>query len=176
MALGDDYSPLSPLFDGTPPALKRRKRRTRRLLAAAAAIALVPTLSGTFASAITISSGDIEFGQGSAAASACDPAISIAINSDYSGSLEYFRIGSLTLSDLNTNEADLSTHLGCYGRTLTLRAFEGETEVDLNGGGELGKGLTYLVVGEQGTAETRDVTVAGDVDSSLVTRLTVETN
>jgi hypothetical protein len=175
MALGDDYSPLSPLFDGTPPLVKRRKRRTRRLLAAAAAIALVPTLGGTFASAITISSGDIEFGQGSAAASACDPAISIAINSDYSGSLGYFRIGSLTLSDLNTSDTDPSTHLGCYGRTLTLRAFEGETEVDLNGG-EDGTGLTYLVDGDKGTAETRDVTVAGDVDSSLVTRLTVETN
>jgi hypothetical protein len=175
MALGDESSPLSPLFDGKPVATRQRTRRTRRLLAAAVAVALVPTLSGTFASAITLSSRDIEFGQGSATAAACDPAISIAVNSEYSSSLTYFRIGSLTLSDLNTNDADPVTNLGCFGRTLTIRAFVNTSEVDLNGNAS-GTSLTYVVDGTRGQTETRDITVPGDVDSSTITNLTVETS
>jgi hypothetical protein len=175
MALGDDSSPLSPLFDGTPPAVKRRKRRARTLVAALAAAALIPTMSGAFASPITISSGDIEFGQGSAAASTCDPAITISIDSEYSPAPDnFFRIATLTLSHLNASEPD-AQGLGCYGKDLIINAYEGTTKLDLNGSDE-GDAITYTVGSPAADDQTRTLDVHGSVDASLVTRLTVETS
>lgn len=179
MAFGDDYTPLSPLFDGEAPVVARRNRRTRKVMFAAAAVVTIPFMGGTFASAITVSSGDIEFGQGSAAASACDPLISIGINSDYSQVAGYFDVTSLTLSDLDTTDNTDVSGLGCMGKTLTLRAFDASgQEFDLNGSAP-GLALTYLVGSDPNvpvavsSAATLDV--PGDVDSALVTKVTVET-
>ena len=180
MALGDDATPLSGLFGGDPNPRARRGRIVRKVVAAATAVVVIPLVGGTFAGAITLSSGDIEFGQGSAAANACDPLISIGINSDYSQGLSYFDVSSLTLSDLDTTDSTDVSGLGCMGKTLTLRGFDSAgTELDLNGE-TAGLSLVYLVGSDAGvavsTASVATLDVPGDVDSALVAKVTVETS
>ncbi|MEN9751894.1 MAG: hypothetical protein RLZZ600_941 [Actinomycetota bacterium] len=179
MAFGDDATPLSALFDETVPVAAKRSRRTRKVIVAAAAVVTLPFVGGTFASAITVSSGDVEFGQGSAAANACDPVVSIGINSDYSTALSYFDVVSLTLSDLDATDGTDVSGLGCMGKTLTIRAFDASgQEFDLNGA-EAGQALSYLVGSDANVpvdvASVAAIDIPGDVDSALVTRVTVET-
>jgi hypothetical protein len=179
VAFGDDYTPLSRLLSGDAEVSVRRHRRTRKVIFAAAAVVSISFIGGTFASAITVSSGDIEFGQGSAAASACDPLVSIGINSDYSQVAGYFDVTSLSLSDLDTTDNTDVSGLGCMGKTLTIRAFNASgQEFDLNGSAD-GFAITYLVGSDPNVpvavSSTATLGVPGDVDSAQVAKVTVET-
>lgn len=153
----------------TPEAVvqKKRTKRTEKIAVAALVALLIGSTNATFASPISLGSGDIEFGQGSQDATACDDTINVEVNMAWSSPDSYFKVSNLTLSGLNTQ--------ACLNKTLTIRAFNGSTELDLNGAGATGNALTYTVSANTGTNVTQQLSVAGNINSATVTKVSIET-
>jgi hypothetical protein len=90
-------------------------------------LAFVPVLMSTFAASVTVGNGNLEFGQGTQQAVACDQKIYIALGEEWHGaptpedsSAGYFRVRTVTVSNV-----DLAN---CAGKKLRVRLINGESK------------------------------------------------
>ena len=165
-----DTLPLQNYFAGTETLVSspnpRSKRTRRRILAALLAVCFIPAVNSALAASITVNPADIEFGQGSSAVASCDNSVNIAVNSSFSSANSFFAVSTIVLSNLDTS--------ACLGKTVTVRAFDGTTELDLSGGAS--PPLVFTIGQDQGTAASRTLTVSGTVNAADVSKVTVETS
>jgi hypothetical protein len=165
-----DTLPLEYYFAGTETLVSPQKRGTkrtrRRILAALLAVSFIPAVNSAMAADIALSPSDIEFGQGSSAVASCDNSVNIAVNSSFNSANNYFGVSNLVLSAFDTH--------ACLGKTVTVRAFNGTTELNLTGGSD--PFLRFTVSQDQGSSATRTLTVNGSVNAADVSKVTVETS
>ena len=99
-------------------------RYKSKIIFGTAIIALVPMLLSTFAASVTVGNGNLEFGQGSQQAVACDENVFVAMGEEWHGaptpqdsSAGYFRVRTVTVSNLNVES--------CAGKRLRVRLVDG---------------------------------------------------
>jgi len=106
-------------------------RYKSKIIFGTAIIALVPMLLSTFAASVTVGNGNLEFGQGSQQAVACDENVFVAMGEEWHGaptpqdsSAGYFRVRTVTVSNLNVES--------CAGKRLRVRLVDGtSTELQI---------------------------------------------
>lgn len=101
-------------------------RHKSKIIFGSALLALVPLMVSTFAASVTVGSGNLEFGQGSQQATACDANVFVAIGEEWHGaasptdsSAGYFRVRTVTVSNLDTES--------CAGKKLRMRLVDGSS-------------------------------------------------
>lgn len=101
-------------------------RHKSKIIFGTALIALVPLMLSTFAASVTVGSGNLEFGQGSQQATACDSNVFVAMGEEWHGaptpsdsSAGYFRVRTVTVSNLDTES--------CAGKRLRVRLVDGSS-------------------------------------------------
>lgn len=99
-------------------------RYKSRIVAGTAVIAFVPFLLSTFAASVTVGTGNLEFGQGSQQAIACDDTVYVALGEEWhanpsaeDSSAGFFRVRTATVSNLNL--------AACANKKLRLRLIDG---------------------------------------------------
>ena len=102
-----------------------RSRKKKQIGAGIASLLAVTYFGSTFAVNVSLGTGDLEFGQGTRAAVACDTdGITTAINETWNNTLEQFDVSTVVLSDVNTsacaNKIFRVTLLGNTGTELQL--------------------------------------------------------
>jgi hypothetical protein len=112
--------PVNSGFGGT------RKYKSK-IIFGVSILAFVPVLMSTFAASVTVGNGNLEFGQGTQQAVACDQKIYIALGEEWHGaptpedsSAGYFRVRTVTVSNV-----DLTN---CAGKKLRVRLINGESK------------------------------------------------
>jgi len=106
-------------------------RYKSKIIFGTAIIALIPMLLSTFAASVTVGNGNLEFGQGSQQAVACDENVFVAMGEEWHGaptpqdsSAGYFRVRTVTVSNLNVES--------CAGKRLRVRLVDGtSTELQI---------------------------------------------
>jgi hypothetical protein len=83
-------------------------RHRNKILVGIATAAVVPFLLSTFAASVTVGSGQLDFGQGSQQAIACDSQVYVALNQEWhsaptatDATAGFFRVRSVTISNLD---------------------------------------------------------------------------
>jgi hypothetical protein len=110
--------------DSSGPAPKKKFK----VLLGVGLLAAVMGMGSTLAASITLSSGSpVEFGQGVAATTACDTALTVTPYSTYVNSATTadadFLFSQVTISNLDTRTTNTQTGAGCGGRFLVLKAY-----------------------------------------------------
>jgi len=138
--------------------------RTKKIIAGLLIATIGPLIATTLAASVTIGNGgNLEFGQGSQSAVACDSAITSAITETWYQTSTIFRVATIVLTDLNTT--------ACTGKNLKISL--------------LGTSGTALTVGTSATSITVALTdvlgnqangvLAGNAASLLLTTSTTNT-
>lgn len=163
-----DASPLSEFLSPLEGQQSKRMSKTTQKLIVAAVVALfVPSLNATFASDISLGSDEIEFGQGSNTASACDSTINVEVNSAWSDDDEFFEVTDLTLTGIDTE--------ACLSKTITVSAYDASnSKIDLNSGSS--GSLSYVVTSNIGPNGTGELIPTNAINSESIAKLIVETN
>lgn len=114
----------SPLSGSVKTRRSGDSKNKKKILLGVAAVSIIPFILSTFAASVTIGSGNLEFGQGSQQAIACDQNVFIALGEEWhanpssdDSSNGFFRVRTATISNLN-----LET---CAGKKLRLRMIDG---------------------------------------------------
>lgn len=101
-------------------------RHKSKIIFGTAVIALVPMLLSTFAASVTVGNGNLEFGQGSQQAVACDQNVYVALGEEWHGaptdvdlSAGFFRVRTVTVSNLDIES--------CAGKRLRVRLVDGSS-------------------------------------------------
>jgi hypothetical protein len=110
-----------------------RKKKSLGLILGVAIVAGVTTLGSTLAATVAIGTTPITFGQGVVQAVACDSSITVTpttsfVNASGAGS---FRLNTITVSDLDNAATNTSTGVGCGGKTLVLKVYDGTNSTPL---------------------------------------------
>lgn len=102
-------------------------RHKSRILFGTALLAFVPFVVSTFAASVTVGTGNLEFGQGSQQAVACDDNVFVALGEEWHGaptpedsSAGYFRVRSVTVSNFNLER--------CVDKKLRIRMIDGTSQ------------------------------------------------
>lgn len=96
-------------------------------------LAGVMGLGSTLAASVTLNSGTtVEFGQGMAATTACDSAITITpsstfVNDSTSATTGDFQLRSISITNLDSTAVNTSDGTGCGTRVLILKAYTNST-------------------------------------------------
>lgn len=140
-------------------------RHKSKIIFGTALIALVPMMLSTFAASVTVGSGNLEFGQGSQQAIACDENVFVAMGEEWHGaptpedsSAGYFRVRTITVSNL-----DVAT---CAGKRLRVRLVDG-TSNELQIGSVAG--ATVFQVAIPGAAPDSNITDSTSLGLSYLT-------
>ena len=165
-------TPLSAYLDMSPEPTKAGKfpKNSRKIWVGALLLAFLPSLSTTFASSVTINNNSaIEFGQGSQATTVCDSSITVAIGTEWSQPDGFFKVSSLTLSDLDTTVGH------CAGKTLMVSALDSNgNPLDLNGQ-SAGNSLLINEFSSVSSTDTEVIQILGTINSVDIARVTIET-
>lgn len=165
-----DTLPLTAYFSGTEslliPRQPAKKRTRRRILVALLAVCFIPAVNSAMAADIALSPADIEFGQGSSTVASCDNSVQITVNSAFDSESNFFAVSSLGLSSFDST--------ACFGKTVTVRAFNGVSELNLSGTSD--PFLRFTVTEDEGSSATRTLTVDGSVNAADITKVSVETS
>jgi uncharacterized metal-binding protein len=149
-------SPLSGAFAGSSEPAKKNKKNGALLLISG--IALATSIGGVFAAnTITINSNAaIEFGQGTAAVSSCEAALTASITQVWDNANTKFEVGNVVVDGIAAT---------CNLKTLEVKLLKTD-----------GTALaTYSIVGNgTDTDDTEDLS-ASNIDASEVARITVTT-
>ena len=94
---------------------KKKNNKLLKILLGVSALILVPAIGTTLAANISISSGTVQFGQGTATAAACDSTITVTPNATFIETDNAFKLGSVTVSNLNP--------VACASKTLRFRFY-----------------------------------------------------
>jgi len=161
--------------------------RTKKIIAGLLIATIGPLVATTLAASVTIGSGNLEFGQGSQAAVACDSAITSALTETWYQSSTIFRVATISLTGLDT--------AACTGKNLKISLL-GSSGTALTVGSSAATSITVAVTnvaGAQsggtlagntaslsttGTDNTLTVTLnaAINLDASTVYRVALETS
>jgi hypothetical protein len=140
-------------------------RNKKKIIIGVAAVSVIPFLLSTFAARVTIGTGNLEFGQGSQQAIACDQNVFIALGEEWhanpssdDSSNGFFRVRTATISNLNLDT--------CGGRKLRLRMIDGNSAELVIGNTPDAKVLQVVL---PATAPTSNIT---DSQSLALTYLT----
>jgi hypothetical protein len=151
MMANDLNSPLSGRVTSNFGGVGRHKSK---IIFGTAVIALVPMLLSTFAASVTVGNGNLEFGQGSQQAVACDENVFVALGEEWHGaptpqdsSAGYFRVRTVTVSNLDVES--------CAGKRLRVRLVDG-TSAELQIGSV--PGATVFQVAIPDSAPTSNIT------------------
>ena len=117
--------------------------RTKKIIAGLLIATIGPLIATTLAASVTIGTGNLEFGQGSQAAVACDEIITTAITESWSSGSTVFKVDTIVLTLLDST--------ACTGKNLKLSL--------------LGTSGTALIVG---TGSETSITVA--LNNALTTQ------
>jgi hypothetical protein len=149
-------SPLSGAFAGSSEPAKKNKKNGALLLISG--IALATSIGGVFAAnTITINSGNaIEFGQGTAAVSSCEAALTTSMTQVWDNANTKFEVGNVVVGGIAAT---------CDEKTLEVKLLKTD-----------GTALaTYDIVGDGlATTDTEDLS-GSNIDASEVARITVTT-
>lgn len=98
------------------PVVKKKSKRNLKIALGLAAVILVPTIGSTLAGSITVSSGSVEFGQGSVQTAACDSTLTVTPTSTFTNATGAgtFKVGTVVISGI----AD-----ACSGKTFKIKAY-----------------------------------------------------
>ncbi|MCX8530205.1 MAG: hypothetical protein ORN27_09095 [Rhodoluna sp.] len=160
-----------------------KSKRSKFLLIGSGAV-LVASIGAVFAAnTITINSGTIEFGAGVANTTACDAAITTALNQSYSSANSKFELSSIVLSGI----AD-----SCNGKTIKVVVVGPAGSCGVDGATTIATptlttNAATLTAGDDGftlgasaitTGQTATITlpVAAGCDSSTVTKIALATS
>jgi hypothetical protein len=113
-----------------------RSRKKKQIGAGLATLLAVTYFGSTFAVNVSLGTGNLEFGQGTRAAVACDTdGITTAINEIWNNTLTQFDVSTVVLSGVNTsacaNKIFRVTLLGNTGTALQLGILDAHTFVDV---------------------------------------------
>ena len=109
---------------------KKKKNKTLKVLLGIAALVAVPVIGTTLAASITVNTGgNVDFGQGAAAAAACDSDLTISATSAYTSSA--FKVKTITVSGIDLEIS--SSASSCRGKTLIVSADVSGSESALSG-------------------------------------------
>ena len=140
-------------------------RHKSKIIFGTALIALVPMMLSTFAASVTVGSGNLEFGQGSQQAIACDENVFVAMGEEWHGaptpqdsSSGYFRVRTITVSNLDV--------ASCAGKRLRVRLVDG-TSNELQIGSVAG--ATVFQVAIPGAAPDSNITDSTSLGLSYLT-------
>jgi hypothetical protein len=93
---------------------KKKWNKSPKLIIGLAVLIAIPIIGTTFAGTITVTPSTVTFGQGQAAAMACDPSVVITPNANYSGGHWY--LTNVIISGLDTS--------ACAGKNVTVAAYD----------------------------------------------------
>jgi hypothetical protein len=117
---------MSPLNIHPEEDLSRSKKKNNKLLKillGISALIVVPAIGTTLAANITIgTNGTVQFGQGTATAAACDDSITVVPNATFIEADNAFKLGSVTISNLNAT--------ACASKTLRFRFYPTTASTD----------------------------------------------
>jgi hypothetical protein len=151
-----------------------RSRKKKQIGAGIASLLAVTYFGSTFAVNVSLGTGDLEFGQGTRAAVACDTdGITTAINETWNNGEEQFDVSTVVLSDIDTsacaNKIFRVTLLGNTGTALQLGNLSGQTFADIvvsNSNGALAvtsaSADSGLTASKSGTTPSGIITLALD--------------
>jgi hypothetical protein len=155
----------------------RKNRRNKQIGAGITALLAVTYFGSTLAASVSLGTGDLEFGQGSRAAVACDTnGITTAINEIWNSAVTptpQFDVATVVLSDVNTsacaNKVFKVTLLGSNGSELQLGNENAHTYASItvsNSDGPLtvasAAGTPGLTASKSGTSPAGVITLALD--------------
>jgi hypothetical protein len=109
---------MSPLNIHPEEYLSKNKKKNNKLLKiflGVSALIVVPVIGTTLAANISINSGTVQFGQGTATAAACDSTITVTPNASFVEADNAFKLGTVTISTLNP--------VACASKTLRFRFY-----------------------------------------------------
>lgn len=117
----------SPLDTSLSSGFGKTGNRKSKVFIAAGLIAAIPLLVSTFAASVTVGTGNLEFGQGSQQATACDTNIFVSIGEEWHSNPNpqdpsdgFFRVRAVTISNLDL--------VACAGKKLRVRLISGESK------------------------------------------------
>jgi hypothetical protein len=143
---------MSPLNIHPEEDLSRSKKKNNKLLKillGISALIVVPAIGTTLAANITIgTNGTVQFGQGTATAAACDDSITVVPNASFNDTNTSFKLGSVTISTLDT--------IACNSKTLRFRFYDttgNATPLTVSSGGASGTDAIVVTItnGSAGT-------------------------
>jgi hypothetical protein len=106
-----------------------RRRPRRRAIFGAILLVLLPYIGSSLAASVTITGrnagGAVEFAQGIQSTVACDTSILTALDSSYYPTGDYFKVETITVSDINTIDSQTATtsNAGCGNKKFTLTVY-----------------------------------------------------
>ena len=136
---------------------KQKKKSRKKLIVGIAMLGVIPVIGSTFAATITVGSGNIEFGQGTQAVTACDTSISVALASSWDSGTSSFKVSSVTLSDVNTSTKSSGT--GCNGEKIVVKL--------LNSSGSELDSITMTISNTSGSMKPTGVTSSGSTTDTI---------
>ena len=163
--------------------------RTKKIIAGLLIATIGPLVATTLAASVSLNSGNnLEFGQGSQAAVACDSAITSAITESWSSGSTVFRVATIVLSTLDTTACTGKnlkiSLLGTSGTALTVGTSSATSitvaltnTLGAQSGGVLAGNTASLLL-TTSTANTLTVTIdsAINLDAATVYRVALETS
>lgn len=163
--------------------------RTKKIIAGILVATIGPLVATSLAASVTIGNGgNLEFGQGSQAAVACDSAITTAITETWYQSSTVFRVATIVLTDLNTTTCTGKflkiSLLGSTGTALTVGSTSATSITvaltNVSGSQATGSTLAGNTASLSSTGTTNTLTVTLDsainLDASTVYRVAIETS
>ena len=136
--------------ENTSSSKPQKRDRSPKLIFGLAVLIALPVIGITFAQSITVNTtGKIVFGQGQAAAAACDSAVVITPYAAFTTS-GYWSLQSVTVTGLDTTSA------GCQSDTLTVQAYDAATST-------IASTLATVPINSSGAAGTPNALVTASV-------------
>ena len=145
-----------------------RKKKSLGLILGFALVAGVATLGSTLAASVAVSSGEITFGQGVAAATACDSAITLTpaatFDNDATLANAKFKLGSIAITNLDAT--------ACDGKTFVIKAWGASSDTALTLFGSE-TAITSVVNATKGSSTaTTGATVTSAATTSILYTIT----
>ena len=119
---------------------------------------------GVLAANITVGTGVVEFGQGTATTIACDTDITVTPVSTFNGTT--FLVSEIVLSDVDQRSSSASNS-GCGAQNIVVKALNGSTPL---------ASATVSIPTATATSGSFTVTPSPSVTASDLTRINLETN
>jgi hypothetical protein len=160
------------------------KRKLNKVLLGVSAVALVGSVGAVFASnTITINSGSIEFGAGTADTTTCDSSLTTALKQSYSSTDSKFELSEIKISGIpdtcNSKTVKVvvvgpSDNCGIDGATTIATPTLTSNAATLSSGADgFTLGASSIATGQTGTIT---IPVATGCDSSTVTKIAIATS
>lgn len=159
MSPKSELTPLAQSFGGG----SRSSKTKRKIFLVILGLAPIPLVGFVFAANVTITgtggANVVEFGQGSASATACDTSLTTTLNTTYNGTT--FMLSSIVLSDVN------GTSGYCLNKAITVSPASDSAT--------LGSAVVTPTATPGSTAGTYTITPSPSVTASAVTKILIQT-